>query len=103
MTFAELIKKTFLLPVYFYRKCISPILPDSCRYRPTCSRYCIEAVMTHGIIIGSVLAAFRILRCNPWGGHGDDPVPPKGEAWKYIKSFFGKKKNDDNPPNNNNE
>lgn len=103
MTIADIIKKTYLLPVYFYRMCISPLLPPACRYRPTCSQYCIQAIMTHGIIIGTGLTVFRLLRCNPWGGYGDDPVPEKGKAWPYIKSFFGKKKDTDNdnenPPN----
>lgn len=103
MTISETIKKAFLLPVYFYRKCISPLLPPSCRFRPTCSQYCIQAVMTHGIIKGTILTIFRIVRCNPWGGHGDDPVPEKGKVWQYIKSFFQKKKKDDNPPDNTNE
>lgn len=105
MTFAELIRKAYLLPVYFYRTCISPLLPPACRFRPTCSQYCIQAIMVHGIFIGTALTAFRILRCNPWGGHGHDPVPEKGTVWQYVRSFFGKSKNDnnDNPPNDNNE
>lgn len=51
------------------------MLPASCRFTPTCSQYTIEAIRKHGIIKGGYLAVRRILRCNPWGGHGYDPVP----------------------------
>lgn len=50
--------------------------PTGCRYLPTCSEYAIEAIQGHGLVRGTWLAAHRILRCNPWGGHGIDPVPP---------------------------
>ena len=65
----------FLLPVYFYRACISPLLPPACRYTPTCSQYMIEAVKKYGIFKGGWLGVKRILRCHPWGGSGYDPVP----------------------------
>ena len=65
----------FLLPVYFYRYSISPLLPSSCRYTPTCSQYTIEAVKKHGIIKGGWLSIKRIGSCHPWGGSGYDPVP----------------------------
>jgi putative membrane protein insertion efficiency factor len=51
--------------------------PTGCRYLPTCSEYAIEAVDRHGVIRGSSLAARRLARCNPWGGHGLDPVPER--------------------------
>ena len=70
-----LIRKLFLLPVYSYRLCISPLFPPVCRFTPTCSQYCVEAVMKHGIFKGFYLAAKRILRCRPGGGSGYDPVP----------------------------
>lgn len=50
---------------------------DSCRYIPTCSNYAIEALEKHGSIRGSYLTIKRILRCNPWGGSGYDPVPER--------------------------
>jgi putative membrane protein insertion efficiency factor len=50
--------------------------PTGCRYLPTCSEYAVEAIRGHGPVRGSRLAARRILRCNPWGSHGIDPVPP---------------------------
>ena len=64
-----------LLPIYFYKKCISPLTPPACRYRPTCSSYAVEALKKHGPVKGLYLAVWRILRCNPWGGSGYDPVP----------------------------
>ena len=53
----------------------SRILPPTCRFQPSCSAYAIQALERHGAIRGGWLAAKRILRCNPWGGHGHDPVP----------------------------
>ena len=64
-----------LLPVHFYRYCISPLTPASCRYTPTCSQYAIDAVKKYGPFKGGYLAIKRILRCHPWGGSGYDPVP----------------------------
>lgn len=58
-----------------YRFAISPILPSACRYTPTCSDYAQQALRKYGAIKGSWLAARRILRCHPWGGFGEDPVP----------------------------
>ena len=70
------------LPIRFYQGSISPMLPSSCRYVPTCSQYAIEAIQTHGAAKGLLLAAKRIARCHPWGGWGYDPVPPlkQGES-----------------------
>ncbi|MBP5503411.1 MAG: membrane protein insertion efficiency factor YidD [Bacteroidales bacterium] len=76
MNLAAVIRYIYLLPVRFYRACISPWLPDACRHTPTCSVYALQAVEYHGIIRGTLLAVWRILRCNPWGTHGYDPVPP---------------------------
>ncbi len=67
-----------ILLVKFYQYFISPLLPNSCRYTPTCSAYAIEALKVHGFFRGIILAVMRVSRCNPWGGHGHDPVPPKG-------------------------
>lgn len=57
----------------------SRVLPPSCRYSPSCSQYAIEAVRRHGAIKGGWLAIWRLLRCQPWGGHGYDPVPDRKE------------------------
>ncbi len=64
-----------LLPIKFYRTCISPFTPPSCRFTPTCSQYAMEAIIKHGPVKGGWLAVKRICRCNPWGGSGYDPVP----------------------------
>jgi len=61
--------------ITFYKKAISPLLMPSCRYYPTCSEYGIEAIKKHGPFKGGWLTLKRILSCNPWGGHGHDPVP----------------------------
>lgn len=65
----------FIGLIRFYQLAISPILPASCRYTPTCSQYSLEAIKKYGPFKGGYLAFRRILRCNPWGGHGHDPVP----------------------------
>ncbi|MBP5715420.1 MAG: membrane protein insertion efficiency factor YidD [Prevotella sp.] len=63
------------LPIVFYQTCISRFTPPSCRFTPTCSEYAKQALRKHGPIKGLYLAIWRILRCNPWGGSGYDPVP----------------------------
>ena len=65
--------------VRFYQGAISPWLPPTCRYSPTCSEYAVQALREYGAVRGSVLATWRILRCNPWGGHGHDPPRWFGE------------------------
>jgi len=69
------LKWLLLVPIIFYQRCISPLTPPSCRFTPTCSQYAREAIMKHGPLKGLALAIWRILRCNPWGGSGYDPVP----------------------------
>jgi len=54
--------------------------PTGCRYLPTCSEYAVEAIDTHGAARGSALAARRLARCTPWGGHGIDPVPDRSRS-----------------------
>ena len=56
-----------------YQLLLSPLLPPTCRYSPTCSSYALEAVRRYGAARGGLLALWRILRCNPWGGSGYDP------------------------------
>jgi putative membrane protein insertion efficiency factor len=72
-------KRVLLAVIRFYRRFISPHLPPMCRYYPTCSCYAIEAIETHGALKGGLLAAWRVLRCNPFSAGGYDPVPPKKE------------------------
>ncbi|MFN8258638.1 MAG: membrane protein insertion efficiency factor YidD [Bacteroidales bacterium] len=66
-----------LVPIKIYQWMISPYLPKVCRHEPSCSNYAIEALKIHGPIYGLWLATWRILRCNPWGTSGYDPVPPR--------------------------
>lgn len=65
------------LPVRAYRLLASPWIGHSCRFQPTCSAYAMEALARHGGLRGGYLMVRRVLRCNPWGGTGYDPVPPK--------------------------
>ena len=64
-----------LIPIYFYRACISPLKPPTCRFVPPGSEYAIQAIKKDGPLTGTCLAIKRILRCHPWGGSGYDPVP----------------------------
>ena len=75
MNIKTIIAEALILPIKFYRRCISPMTPPSCRFTPTCSQYAIEALRKHGPLKGLYLAVRRILRCHAWGGSGYDPVP----------------------------
>ena len=61
-------------PITLYQRFISPLLPRRCKYEPTCSAYAVEAVRSFGPVRGSVLAGWRLLRCNPFSHGGHDPV-----------------------------
>ena len=63
--------------VISYQRILSPVLPESCRYVPTCSEYTLDALEIHGALKGTWMATCRILSCHPWGGSGWDPVPNK--------------------------
>lgn len=73
----RLFRCLLILPIRFYQKAISPALPSCCRFYPTCSQYAIEAIEKRGVVVGLALAGKRLLRCNPWGGFGYDPVPER--------------------------
>ena len=62
-----------------YQKFISPLLRPSCRFHPTCSEYSMQAITKYGTTKGMFLSLKRILRCNPWGGSGLDPIPGEKE------------------------
>ena len=63
-----------LAPIRVYRRLLSPILPQRCKYHPSCSGYAVQAIEEFGILRGLVLASWRLLRCNPWSHGGHDPV-----------------------------
>ena len=67
-------KKILIYFIKIYKKFVSPILPDSCRFYPTCSEYAIEAINKFGVLKGSIKSIYRILRCNPFNKGGYDPV-----------------------------
>ena len=64
----------FLILIRLYQTLISPLLPSTCRFSPTCSEYSKQSLIKHGLIKGIILSVKRILKCNPWGGNGYDPV-----------------------------
>ncbi|MBQ7999601.1 MAG: membrane protein insertion efficiency factor YidD [Ruminococcus sp.] len=70
-------KKLFLKLIRFYQTKISPHTPPACKYYPTCSQYGYESIERFGVLKGSALAIWRILRCNPFSKGGYDPVPQK--------------------------
>ena len=70
-----MIRIIFIFPIKVYQRFISPFLGFSCRFTPTCSHYTIEAIKKFGIIKGTLLSIKRILKCNPLGSSGYDPIP----------------------------
>ena len=74
-------KRALLWLIRFYRSAISPRKPAMCKYIPACSQYGLEAIERFGAFKGGLLTLWRILRCNPFGKGGFDPVPPKGR-WR---------------------
>lgn len=80
----------FVMLIRFYQVCISPLKPASCRFSPTCSQYGLQAFRKHGPIKGLILTTWRILRCNPWGGSGYDPVPEEFRLFKAVGKRRGK-------------
>lgn len=70
--------------IKIYQTALSPFLPSSCRFYPTCSHYAVEALETHGFFYGTYLSAYRIIRCNPFNKGGLDPVPPKHQCTNHV-------------------
>jgi len=74
-----MLRKAFAFPFILlfkaYQMLISPLLPPSCRFQPTCSQYGIEALQKHGVLKGGWLTLKRLAKCHPWGSKGYDPVP----------------------------
>lgn len=75
-------KLPLLAPIWFYKRAISPLLPPACRHYPTCSEYAFMAIRQKGVLKGSVMATWRVLRCNPWGTSGYDPVEAFRWPWQ---------------------
>ncbi|MBH14991.1 MAG: membrane protein insertion efficiency factor YidD [Cytophagia bacterium] len=71
---SKFLRKIFVIPILLYQYLISPLIPISCRFNPTCSQYSKEAIIKHGIFKGLILSIKRIIKCHPWGGSGYDPV-----------------------------
>lgn len=63
--------------MWVYRNTLSRIMPDVCRFQPTCGAYVLEALKKRGLFVGGWLGVKRLCRCHPWGGFGPDPVPEK--------------------------
>ena len=80
--------KLLAMPIHLYRYAISPMLPPSCRFYPTCSEYALQALREHGPLGGSWLAVRRICRCHPWNNGGLDPVPDKFAPSTYSRTAF---------------
>ena len=84
----NILQKLLMLFIKLYRVILSPIKnalfgpTGSCRFSPCCSVYTLEAIKLHGAIKGSLLGLKRILRCNPWGKYGHDPVPRKNDTFQ---------------------
>lgn len=77
-TLGWLLRAVFLALIWLYQRTISPLLPPSCRFHPSCSAYGFQAISVHGSAKGLTLAIWRLLRCNPWNRGGLDPVPDPG-------------------------
>jgi putative membrane protein insertion efficiency factor len=67
-------RRAAVMPIRAYQRLVSPAIPRRCKYEPSCSRYAAEAIGRFGILRGLILAAWRLLRCNPWSHGGFDPV-----------------------------
>lgn len=75
----------------FYKRFISPLFGNACRFEPSCSTYALNAIQIRGIFMGSWLAFRRILRCNPWNRGGPDPVPPRPVTSRSCRHMNDKK------------
>ncbi len=67
-------KRLLIFVIKLYKKLISPLLPNACKFQPTCSEYAVEAINKYGVLKGSIKATYRVLRCNPFNKGGYDPV-----------------------------
>jgi len=79
------ITKGLVFIIRVYQKHVSPLLPRTCKYYPTCSEYARQALLVHGPLKGLLLASWRLLRCNPFSYGGYDPVPPRNVRLAELK------------------
>ncbi|HYE76756.1 MAG TPA: membrane protein insertion efficiency factor YidD [bacterium] len=80
-----MIARLLIWCIHGYRRTLGAVLPPTCRFEPTCSRYAEGALREHGAFKGVMLACWRLLRCNPLGEYGHDPVPPRGRAATALR------------------
>ena len=73
-TFVRALRELCLAPLHLYRRLVSPAIPNRCKYYPTCSTYAVQAVRELGVLRGTVVAAWRLARCNPWSDGGVDEL-----------------------------
>ncbi len=74
-------KHLLMLPIWLYRRLLSPLKPVCCRFDPTCSAYAMTALQRHGVCGGILLSVWRLLRCQPFAAPGHDPVPERFGIW----------------------
>lgn len=89
MTAPSLPARLFIAPIRAYQRFVSPMLPPSCRFTPSCSAYAVEAIRVHGAARGVWLAARRLGRCHPFNPGGYDPVPPVHANVRLIERSPG--------------
>jgi len=75
-----LVARLLVLPIEGYRRLISPVLGQRCRFTPSCSAYAVDALRAHGAARGLWLSVIRVARCHPWNPGGPDPVPPRAPS-----------------------
>ena len=81
----KMLSMVLIGPILVYQRLISPVLPPSCKYHPSCSHYAVDSLWVHGPFKGLALGTARLGRCNPWSGGGVDPVPSRG---KWLPDVF---------------
>ena len=93
------LETVWLTPVLLYRRCFSPLKGRRCcRFTPSCSRYAVDAVREWGILIGTPMALWRVIRCNPFSRPRHDPVPTRREAAAKLRAIFSPKRAENGPP-----
>lgn len=85
MQLTTIFRQLAILPIRIYKLVLSPILPASCRFMPTCSQYGIEVIEKFGVVHGSCLLLKRLLKCHPLGGSGFDPPPNANKDKTLLK------------------